>query len=233
MYAIIRNKDGTFYKSLVFGCFIEKYSGYNYYFYIVFDEKKRNLIKKYVFDKKSKYLDPQVLIVDCDVSYWNVDKDLVGQVKLFDENLLEKIENNSIKTEELSKCKELDEKYIYEEFQELKDEQDIKNLNFVSGNFHDAYVSKVEHENGYLSVLFKGVWGCSIEFHFSEAVSINLHEEEIYDSYWSESNMYFDNGYFCLIDEENKIIDRESNGYRWFMAKKAKYRVIPNTEKLK
>ena len=53
LYTIIRNKDGTFYKSLVVVCFLEKYFDYNYYFYIVFDEKKENLIKKYIFDRES------------------------------------------------------------------------------------------------------------------------------------------------------------------------------------
>lgn len=188
--------------------------------------------KKYLFDKKSKYLDPQILIVDCSVENWNVDEKLVGQLNIFDGNLLDKIEKNLLTENEVRKCKDLDSQYKYTDFHELKNEQDIKNLNFVSGNFHDAYVAKIEYENGYLSVLFKGVWGCSIEFHFSEAVSINLHEEEIYDNYWFESNMYFKDGYFCLIDEKDKKIDRDSNGYRWFMAKKAKYRVIPNNEEI-
>ncbi len=230
MYAIIRNKNGTFYKTLVFGSFSERHARHDYQFYIVFNEQKDKLIKQYVFDKKSKYLDPQILIVDCTTENWDIDKEQkFGQLNIFNGNLLKKIETSTIFQDELTKCQELDKNYQYNEFQELNNEQDLKNLDFVSRNFHDAYIAKIAYKNECLSVLFTGVWGCSIEFQFSESVSMELCAEDNQDDpCWYNANMYFADGYFCLINDRNKKIDQNGDGYTWFRAKKAKYRVIPD-----
>lgn len=73
MYAIVRNGNGTFYTSAVFGyfCKITATDDYQKYlerthnqFYLVLNEKKDRLIKKFVFPWGNKYLDPQVLIIN-------------------------------------------------------------------------------------------------------------------------------------------------------------------------
>lgn len=75
MYAIVRNGKGHFYTSAVFGYFCEFTATDDYerylerihnQFYLVLDEKKERLVKKYVFPKEIKCLDPQILILDTD-----------------------------------------------------------------------------------------------------------------------------------------------------------------------
>ena len=79
MYAIVREDDGTYYTSTVFGffCKVTATDDYQRYlerihnqFYLVLNSSKTALVKKYLFPAGNKYLDPKVLVTDTDDSGW-------------------------------------------------------------------------------------------------------------------------------------------------------------------
>lgn len=152
MYAIVRNKDGTYYTSMVFGyfCKMTETDDYKRYlesihnqFYLVLNEAKDCLIKKYFFPKENKYLDPQILIVDTEQKDWILDEEHHGCASFlcgvdFDADELE------VDPSILGKCIAMDTMQSYQEIVEVKSEADIENLCCVSGCFHDAYIKKCE-----------------------------------------------------------------------------------------
>ena len=72
MYAIIREGNGSFYTSMVFGYYkSSNYDDYKNSFYIVLNKEKKALIKQPVFQQDTKYLNTMVLITDADDSNWN------------------------------------------------------------------------------------------------------------------------------------------------------------------
>jgi len=232
MYAFVKGNSGNIYQSLVFGCYKDdsKYNNvYDTFYYIVFNETKTELIKQYVYDKSSKYIKLQILITDCDKSDWKMIDDYCGQINIFEENLPKCVEEKSLTKDLLEKCISLDKNYQYNEFHTIKTDIDIKNLDWSAGNFHDSYISKIEinKENDELYVLFEGCWGCSIEIWFSNIVNFNIHVDDILADYWSSSNMYFENGYFCLINDNYYKISEATKGFTWFSSKEAKYRINP------
>ena len=228
MYAFVKGKSGSIYQSMVFGCYKEKFNGYDFFYYVVLDESKKKLVKQYGFEKTSRVIKKLLLITDCDTSDWNVEDDC-GQINLFDKNLPELVESNSISDDLLQKCISMDKEYVYEECPEIKSEQNIKNLDWAAGNFHDSYITKLEFDKASdsIHICFEGCWGCSIEMWFSDIVSLNVHSDDIKCDYWFGASMYFQDGYFCLINEENTKISEETSGYNWFSGKKAKYKIIP------
>jgi len=230
MYAFVKSKSGNLYQSMVFGCYKELIKNDTFYYYIVLNEEKNKLIKVHIFDPGIRKIKMQILTTDCNQSDWNVDDDQCGQINFFDESIPQLVEKDSVPEDLLKKCIQLDSEYVYVEIPEIKTEQDIKNLGWVSGNFHDSYISKVEmnKKDDAVKVTFEDCWGCSIEMWFSDIVSMNIHTDDMRDDYWYSANMYFENEYFCLINEEDTKISKDTTGYIWFSSKKAKYRVIPS-----
>lgn len=83
MYAIVKQKNGQSYTSMVFGyyCPVQSQDGYDRYlesihnqFYIVLDKAKTQLVKHVVFPASEKYLDPGILITDCNQDDWTLDE---------------------------------------------------------------------------------------------------------------------------------------------------------------
>ena len=67
MYAIIREGDGNFYTSMVFGYYkTSDDSDYKNRFLIVLNKLKTALIKQHVLQQNTKYLIPMVLITDAE-----------------------------------------------------------------------------------------------------------------------------------------------------------------------
>ena len=72
MYAIIREGDGKFYTSMVFGYYkCSDDTDYKNRFWIVLNKAKTALVKQHVLQQNTKYLIPMVLITDADESGWN------------------------------------------------------------------------------------------------------------------------------------------------------------------
>ncbi|MCD7774824.1 MAG: hypothetical protein LUH40_04505 [Clostridiales bacterium] len=238
MYAIIRNGDGRFYTSVVFGYFCEVTATDNYKrylesifnrFYLVLDEKKERLIKRFVFLKENKYLDPQILILDADQTEWTFTPDGQGYMSFLNGvNFSE--ESFSLSSEQIAQCSQIDSQYIYHEFQEVSSLNDIKNFSCVSGNLHDAYIKKCERNNDEIYVLFGGVWGCQIEIWFFGDVDycIESRNPETDDPAWLGATLIYEDGYFYLVDDEDMKVADITDEYCWFKGRHLKYRVIPN-----
>lgn len=238
MYAIVRNKDGSYYTSVVFGyfCKITATDDYKRYlesvynkFYVVLNETKDALIKKYIFPSDNKYLDPQILIVEADQQDWVFDDDNHGCVDFLhgvDFYAKEMVIDPVL----LGQCITMDAMQRYNEYVEIKTEKDIENLAWVSGGFHDAYIEKCELMDDSVYVLFDGVWGCKIEMWFEgeAAYSAKICDPQKDDPTWYGSSVLRHDGFFYLVDEEDMIAEDIDDTYCWFKSRHVKYHVIPN-----
>lgn len=112
-----------------------------------------------------KYLIPQILIIECSQDDWILDEDGIGGVDFLPRELADQIiDSGEIPSEIFEKCKAVGKEYTYEPVQEIVTEKDIQNLEWVSGDFHDAYIEECKLlDDGSLYVLFDGIWGCKIE----------------------------------------------------------------------
>ena len=231
MYAIIREGNGNFYTSMVFGYYKQHdETDYKNSFYIVLDKAKKTLIKQPIFQKDTKYLIIMVLITDANDSNWNMINNYEGSVNFLPtKELPSLIDNNDVSTELIKKCIDLDSSYHYEEIRKIVTQEDIRDLEWVSGGFHDAYISKVVEDENQLYLLFDGTWGCKIEVWFDGEVSYDISSRnlELYDPYWSGSTITIKDGFIYLIDEDNVLVENINSNHCWFKAKNMKYRVIP------
>ncbi|MBD9017967.1 MAG: hypothetical protein EGR13_06535, partial [Coprococcus comes] len=152
MHAIIRQDDGKYYVSAVFGYYrdvtaTEDYKRYiesiHKPYWIVWDSEKKRLIRWLSMVPETKYIIPQILIVDSERNNWNLDEEGVGCVDFLSRELLDSFLDDEIQPEEiLSKCRTMDAGYVYNEITEVKNQQDIEDLDWVSGGFHDARIAK-------------------------------------------------------------------------------------------
>ncbi|MCD7854139.1 MAG: hypothetical protein LUG66_00795 [Clostridiales bacterium] len=106
MHAIIRQGEGKYYISAVFGYYrdvtatddYERYlEGIHKPYRIVWDFEKKRLIKWLNMVPNTKYIIPQVLIVDCDQSNWKTNEEGEGCVDFLSKELL-----NSFLDEDMS-----------------------------------------------------------------------------------------------------------------------------------
>ena len=241
MYAIVRQGDGKYYTSVVFGYYqsVTATDDYQRYlerihnrWFIVLNAEKTALVKQVIYDPNNKYLIPLVLITDEDTSGWTLREDYQGAVDFLPEAaLFEMVERGEVPEELLRRCIELDKQARYEPYPEIRTQRDIENLECVSGYFHDAYIDKLETlENGALYLLFDGVWGCKIEMWFAGdvAYAVESRNPEKWDQYWMDSTVLLQDGYIWLIDDADMTPEELNDGYCWFRARRVKYHVIPD-----
>lgn len=234
MFAIIRQGNGKYYISAVFGQYKNEKSksSYNKY-YVVFDEEKKHLIKWFAMQPNTKYLIKQVLIVDFDVSDWDIDEENnVGGVKFLPRDMADKmIESGVVPQDILEKCLKIDKSFVYSEYKEIENEKDIENLYCASGWFHDAYIKERKMlDDGTLYLLFDGIWGCSIEVWFWGDVEYDTESRnpEWNDPYWYGSTIILQDGFIYFVDEDDMTVDEIGKGYCWFKARHMKYHIIPD-----
>lgn len=241
MHAIIRQGEGKYYVSAVFGYYkdITATDDYEKYlqnihnpYWIVWDAEKRRLIKWLAFAPNTKYIIPQVIIIDADQSNWRKDENGVGCVDFLNRELLDSfLDRDEQPKEILDKCRAMDAGYVYEETTEIKTEADIVNLSWASGGFHDAFIAKEElKEDGTLYLLFEGTWGYKIEVWFRgdlEYDTSSRHSDE-YDHFWLGSTVILQDGFVYLIDDDDMTVDKIGPGYCYFKARHMKYRIIPD-----
>ena len=98
MHAIIRQDDGKYYVSAVFGYYrdvtaTEDYKRYiesiHKPYWIVWDSEKKRLIRWLSMVPDTKYIIPQILIVDSERNNWNLDEEGVGCVDFLSRELLD------------------------------------------------------------------------------------------------------------------------------------------------
>lgn len=233
MYAIVREGNGRYYTSMVFGYYDKSRNSndYKHRYWVVLNKEKTALINQATLFPDSKYLSPVVLIVDSDEKNWiKVDDKMESVDFLPTETLFDLIENDAVPEELLQKCICLDKDYNFNPYPEILTEKDIVDLEeWVAGSFHDAYISKIEESENALYVYFKGMWGCDIEVWLWGDVSYDTSSRnpEEYDPYWQDSTVFFHDGFIFLIDDEYATIENVRDGWCWFKARHMKYHVIP------
>lgn len=232
MHAIIRKGNGEYYISVILGCYEEPSKDYTHRYFIVLNEEKDKIIKQPMFNPNKKpYLDQMVLLIDDDQNNWIIQEDEYGCVNLFDKKaLLDYAHGKDIPLDLIKQCKELDSKYVYSEYNEIKNQADIDRFMLVSGGFHDARILESQMlDDGTFKVTFDGLWGCNMEMYFSGNLSycIDNRNPEFWNPYWLGSNMFIDNNMIVFVDAEDVDLDEINNEYCWFKAEKVIYRVVP------
>lgn len=238
MYAFVREADGKFYMSKVFGYFDCRKDKIDYYhrYWIVLNREKNALIKQSVFLENTKYLETMVLVVDSDQRDWiSLDEKRKAESFLPADELLDMIESNTVPDELLRRCIDEDQSYMFNEYPEVCTEKDVEDLMWVSGSFHDAYIADLRKDGESLYVLFEGTWGCKIEIWFSGEVSydVSSRDPDSYDPYWFGSTVILHDGFVYILDDDDATLDNIGDGWCWFKARKMKYHVIPLPIELK
>lgn len=240
MYAIIRDGQGGYYTSTVFGYYCPLSSNnrrkrhleriYNQFFVVLSEDKKR-LVKKEVFSKRKNCLDPLVLIVDEEHTGWIVDQEGYGCL-----DFLTGIDFESgqvvceLEPELLKRCIEMDSAYVYQEYQEVRTEAELRNLFCAAGGFHDAFLERCQQDGDQIYVLFGGIWGCQVELWFEgdAACSVEARNPLTHDPNWFTATLVKENGFYYLIDDESADANQLDRYDCWFKARKLRYHVIPN-----
>lgn len=241
MHAIIRQGNGKYYISAVFGYFERftvkngnkvQYQKCSNPYWIVWNESKSRLIRWHSMDPDKKNLLLQILIIDSDRDNWNVN-DEEGCVSFLSLELLDSFLDEEHQPEDiLEKCRAMDEVYVYEAFREIRTQKDIEDFLWVSGELHDAHIIRKEIlEDGTLYIRFDGTWGCEIEVWFWGDLEYDMTSRDpdlSDDPYWFDCTLIFQDGFVYLIDEEEMTVDKIGEGYCYFKARHMKYRVIPD-----
>lgn len=241
MHAIVCQGNGKYYISAVFGYYrditaTEEYKRYlegiHKPYWIVWDAEKKRLIRWHAMVPNTKYIIPQLLVVDADQSNWSIDDEGVGSVDFLNRELLDSFLDSEEQPEDiLEKCRSMDAGYVYDEMQEIKTEEDIENLSWTSGGFHDARIAKEElQDDGTLYLRFDGTWGCEIEVWFWGDLDydISSRDSETCDPYWFGSTVILQDGFVYFVDDDDMTVDKITSGYCYFKARHMKYRIIPN-----
>lgn len=232
MYAIIREGDGKFYTSMVFGYYKSSDdSDYKNRFWIVLNKAKTALVKQHALQQNTRYLTPMVLITDADKSCWNKISENEESVDFLPTGeLLSLIDSGTVPSELTRKCIEMDNEYRYESIRTVNTADDIRDLEWVSGGFHDAFIAEKKESKNSLYILFDGTWGCKIELWFEGEVSHDAsgRDPEKGAPYWLGSTVTIEGGFVYLIDDEDVSVNDINSNYCWFKARTMKYRVIPD-----
>lgn len=242
MYAIVRQGNKKYYTSTVFGYFhdIKSEDDYQRYlerihspYYIVWNEKKTHFVKLFAMQPNMKYLIPQILIVDTNKDNW-IEDDVtnMGCVNFFTREIADRLcDTQEIPPDIFEKCFLLEKSVCYNPYPEVKTEKDITDLDSVSGGFHDARIQSLSFlDDGTLHIHFDGTWGCEIDVWFWDDVSycVESRNPDLWDPYWSESSIFFENRYIYLVDESDMTAENINDHYCWFKAKHMKYHVVPD-----
>lgn len=243
MYGLIRQGQGKYYGSVIFGYYHDVLSEdrmtqaqelIKTAYYVVLDETKSRLIKVMEYGKdENGYPHLNVIITDTDEKGWIL-HDYKGGVKFLSREKADEYINQHVTTADiLKKCQELDSDYHYEPYRIIKSKKDIVDLDASSLNFHDALITHYEErKDGSLYLLFDGTWDCKIEVIFSGDVKYNkeilMNPEPKMDYHWYDSSVLIKNGYTWLLDYSGEKTDDLSKEAFWFRGKEMKYHVIPD-----
>lgn len=231
MYALVHLGKGKYYGSTVFGFYKEHPNSLYSNYYVVFNPEKNCLLKWYSLQQNTEYLIPQIDIVDCDKSDWIENEDGLGGVDFLPKETADSIiESGSVPDNILKKCLEIENSYVYNEYPEIKTKQDIENLEWATGGFHDARIKELKETDEGLYLKFDGIWGCKVEVWFWGDVSYDTEsrDPDYYDPYWFGATVILQDGFIYLVDEEDMTVEKIEEGYCWFKARHMKYHIIPN-----
>ena len=240
MYAIVKNPDETFYTSTVF-CHVKKLNEHGWFdvdseYYIVLNQEKTKLIKVMNQPKELRYLMPQVLELDTDLTDWIItrEKNYLGVVDFLSD--IDFDSDDWVVPQELTeRCIEIDSRRKYVEFADIKTETDINNIFWTTRRFHDGYIDGGKEERDSLYLRFTGLIGCDLELYFSGDVEHNIDsfspddfDPDIFDTpEWYDVSIFFEDGYTYLV--RGAVTKRsEIHGLNQYVrARNLKYRIVP------
>lgn len=231
MHAIIRQGNGKYYVSAVFGYYTDaqelgnsqdRYGSY----WIVWNDKKERLIRVY----STKNLPDPVVIVDCEQSNWNTDEHDEGCVNFLDRILLDSFLDAEHQPEYiLEACREMDMGYEYAEIREILTQKDIDDLRYTTNGFCDAYVIKEKLlDNDTLYLLFDGLDGYQVEVWFSGNLEYDTSRMDVGCTTWCDSTLILNGGFVYFADWYDLTIDNITKEPNYFKARHMKYRIIPD-----
>ena len=136
----------------------------------------------------TKYLIPQILIIDSSQENWIADEDGVGGVDFLPREIADQIIDSGVFPDGVfDKCKAVGTGYEYKSEQEIITEKDIENLEWASGGFHDACIKECQlQDDGSLYVKFDGTLGCKVEVWFWGDVEYDISSRD--PDVWLNSN---------------------------------------------
>ena len=241
MYALIRQGNGKYYESTVFGTYfgmrwLGENKDYPRYekarYYIVLNPQRTGLVKQFLFREGTVYFDQMVLIVDSDETGYVFDKDYCGCVDFLSKERIDDIlESGTTPPDILRKCLELDGSFQYDPFPEIKNEKDIENLTDAVRSFHDARIKEMGVlDDGTLHVILDELWGCNLEIWFWGDVDyckINMEDDDV-DQFWLCGSVRIQDGFIFLVDDISwEPVDLDDR-YCWFKARHMRYHIIPD-----
>lgn len=189
------------------------------------------MVKKEIFPRRNRRLDPLVLIVDEENEDWIVDQEGHGCVDFLTVVDFEAKGDEPVLTPELlERCIQMDSSYFYQEYQDVRAEKDLRNLFCVAGGFHDAYIETCRQDGTQIYVLFDGIWGCKIEMWFDgeAACSVEDGNPQGRDPVWYSATLIEKNGFYYLVDDDSADVDHLDDQCCWFRGRDLRYHVIPN-----
>lgn len=228
MYVIVRLKNKKYYTSKVYGIYKETDSKEGYDdFYIVLNESKDDLIKVYKYDVE-KYINMMVLELNQNIDDLILDEEGHGHIDfLTDEDIDDILNNKGLNKTKLSRCIKENKEIDLKEYIEVNDEEDIVNLLYLTGGFHDACIDNISGNDKMLKVSFDKIWGMKLEIVFEEEV---IYKNTLVDdiSWFDCSFIKNESDYFILVNQSGVEETDNLDDYScYFMAKKMKYKIIP------
>lgn len=241
MHAIVNQPGGKQYISAVFAYYkdVTATDDYQRYiesihntYYVVWNENHTTLIKWLVMVPNTKYIIPQILIVDSDQSDWIVNNDGEGCVNFLTRDIIDSVtESGEMPETVYKKCNSAYSDFLYNETPEIKDSQDIVNLMWATGCFHDARIVEKElDDSGTLHLHFDETWGCEVDVWLwgdLEYSTLSKDSNE-FDPYWYGSSVFIQDGFVYFVDEDGMTVEEISSEYCYFKARHMKYKIIPD-----
>lgn len=217
MIARIRTEDGS-YDSAVFAIYDHK----DHAEALVFDEEGRDLRRVPFTSIIGRSIRIDVFIFDVRTENWVKEGRNEGYDWLLDH------ENDERITE---RCREIQAHVAVPKWFEIKDKDDVAGLIEATAGLHDAYVKKIDTEDGKLYLLF-AAWSCEVLFELTGNPETNLCEGygnmSIGDDYplIYETSVFFEDGKICWTDYEgaHSFADRDKFKCAYFLAEKIRWK---------
>ena len=213
MIAKIVDKDKREYYSAVFAIYE---SGWDTAV-VVYDNERHcfSFEKMYA---RTKYIIRNVFLIDCadqefvknqsiQISPFKTMKPVSGYDWLVkNRQLFVDIMNNLPVDERYQqKAEKINAGLMINEWNLVKNEQDVNNLMELSWGFHDGVIEKVgyDRETACLDVVFSGCWGSKVTLRFQQNPSMHFSLSDMYNDYIMDSNVFFENGFVYWVDDES------------------------------
>lgn len=231
MIAKIKTKNGV-YSSVIFGLLVKGWATKA----IIMNESNTALeIVGYWKTNIRGVIDRNVFEIDSDKDGWIKRDGFEGYDRIY-QRLKRGLFKTKIDADDiLDKCKEMQSKVTDQEWYYIKTEKDIKDLDALALNFHDASVEKIDGNEDKTVIEFY-IWSGRLIVELEGGVKTNLYAgcghtsrkdgrfDEIY-----ESDMFFENGYFYWVNAEGvksseEIYEHDDNVH--FRAKNVRWKVV-------